>query len=462
MGEKNQQEQKDYQFIREKVIAKKKNRVGRLLCLTIGVLCAAILFGIVARIAFLLSDGPIRKILGLENETEQVEEIPTPTLAPTPPPTPTPTQKPSATPAPTPTESVVPQVSPVVPEDVTVVPTAVVTPSATPTPSISPQELYLGYYTEIHEALNTLAKETERGIVRIETAKSSPSWLDDTYEIQNETIGLILEKLPQKLMILVYQDRMEEADRFRVMISGEAYEATLWNSAPVYNLAVLCADISGMPPETKQQLEEVKFGDSDTLSVGTPVMALGSPNSFYGSREFGVVNGTDQISYVMDNSVMQFYTTIPYRTQGDYVIFNLEGEVVGLSGRTLRDGIPENVDSAIAVNEISDIIDCIRFDRNYVILGIIGKNIPRDILTENEIESGIYVEDVLSGSPAYEAGVKAGDILVSINDIPVANYRNLHTRLRGYLAGESVKISVIRTVRMTPKKIDLDVVFQSR
>jgi hypothetical protein len=146
LDEKKPAENGDYQFLREKIVSKKKGRIKKVLFVTLGTVVLAAVFGIVARFMFMVSDVPIGRLLGLS---------PTPTISPTPTRTPalSPTARP-ATPTPMPTPTPTPQV-PFTPTEA---------PSATPTevPSVTPTEAAsdnpIEQLKEMYEKLGGIAK----------------------------------------------------------------------------------------------------------------------------------------------------------------------------------------------------------------------------------------------------------------------------------------------------------------
>lgn len=97
MEQKDQEGNKEYQFIREKVVSKRKSRIKKMLLSFGFTIFLAVVFGVVARAVFLCADGPVRRLLGLENEPNTTPAArPTPTKSPVRPGTTPGTQKPGA------------------------------------------------------------------------------------------------------------------------------------------------------------------------------------------------------------------------------------------------------------------------------------------------------------------------------------------------------------------------------
>ncbi len=446
--EDKKQSKEEYQFIREKVI-KKKSRVGKVIRWTTFTIFLAAIFGVVARFVFLYADEPLRKLLGISSHggaavltPTDVPEPPDESAVPTPEPTPIPTETAGLTP------------------EATKMPKPTPTPMhTTPTPIIIKSPAV--EYEEMYAALREVAQQAEKSLVTLSVSVTGTSWLDGTYEIESETTGVVVERTSDHVLILTSLSRVAEASQVSVNIFGELYEAKLWKSEENYDLAVLAVSAVELPLRFLTEVVPAAFGDTKAPETGTPILALGNPNGHMGSMEFGMVTGIGSKQYIMDNSIELFQTDTSSVDAGDGVIVNLRGEILGLITHTLKP-TDESMCTVLGVTEIRHILKKMIAQQDVVYFGIIGEDIPTEILAEQGLGNGIYVAEVVPDSPADKAGIRMGDIILQFDESNIYSYRGFQTCLGIRSDGDEVKIKLMRTVRMIPKQMELAVVLKTK
>lgn len=219
---------------------------------------------------------------------------------------------------------------------------------------------------------------------------------------------------------------VENGKKFQCTLSDKReVTATLVGEDPLTDLAVLKLDLANLKPGDPIQF--ARFGDSDTLQIGDPVMAMGSPFSLSRSVTYGIVSNTERMLTGGEDDAGEMYFDGDQRTglfnrwiQHDAVInpgnsggplVNLKGEIVGVNARGGGDmgfAIPANVARSVA----EALIKHGEVPRSWY--GITIKSIKRTGLKE-----GVLVNSIVDDSPADKAGLKAGDVIVAIDGKPV-------------------------------------------
>lgn len=183
---------------------------------------------------------------------------------------------------------------------------------------------------------------------------------------------------------------------------------------PFTDLAVLKLNVEG-------KLPYVKLGDSSKIEAGQTVMAMGSPHGLSRSVSMGIVSVTERnlgnqgegISF--SNWIQTDAAINPGNSGGPLV--DLRGDVIGVNTMVLRGA--ENVGFAIPSNMVRQVVDSIiangRVARSWVGLDL-QEMLAR---TDDPTRQGVVVADIDPLSPAFEAGVQPGDILVAVNGAPV-------------------------------------------
>jgi 2-alkenal reductase len=240
---------------------------------------------------------------------------------------------------------------------------------------------------------------------------------------------------------------------FQVILSdGEKRNATLVGSDPLSDLAVVRMD--GSPPST------VSFGDSDALRQGQPVLAIGSPlGEFTGTVTSGVVSalnrdfpasaGTTGGEGIYTDLIQHDAAINPGNSGGP--LFDLAGRVIGVN--TL--GIPQSgvtpvqgLFFAIPSNHVANIASQLIKDGqvSYPYIGIEYQPISPDLAAQNDlpVDYGAYVLTAVQGGPAEQAGIRQGDIILSIGDQRIQGQTTFTEALFAQSAGDTVTITVLR------------------
>ena len=226
---------------------------------------------------------------------------------------------------------------------------------------------------------------------------------------------------------------------------GTTYQATIVGVDEDNDIALLKVDATGVTPVT--------FGDSDSMSVGDTVYAVGNP---LGELEFTMTSGmisaldrTITTSDGTDNGINMFQIDAAVNAgNSGGPVYNTSGQVIGIVTAKYSSSGVEGLGFAIPVNDAVAIANDLM--KNGTVtdraqLGITLQTIPDSAAQYYNMPKGAYVNAVNSGSCAEKAGLKAGDIITAIDDTAVSSGDALRSALRGYSAGESAALTVSRS-----------------
>ena len=455
--ERKEKQSEEYQFINEKIISKRKKKWLRKLGTVVFVICMAVLFGVVSQLAFLLSGNILKEWLGIEENRQEVElpkpaEQPRATLSPTPKPTltPVPTATPTAepTPAPTaePTMAVEPTVEPspeVTPEE-TPVPTATPTTEPTTEPEEVPKPTPINAYLQIYESIREVAAEVSDAFVTVEAIEQGVDWFQEVYEKRTRTTGLVLGNDGVDLLILVGTEQFAGATYIEVTFGEEVISGSIYSMDKDYGLAVIAVPLKGIPKDILAQVQPGILAEAEAISVGTPVIALGAPNGYEGSMEFGMITGLGSTVSVTDGEVAYFTTDIMEYPAGYGFVVNLEGEIMGMITHTHKQNREDGIFSAVSLDSIRGVIIKLLNNAERAYFGIKGQDVPKNLRKEYELTSGVYVSEVENASPALAAGIKAGDILVSVGGNSLEGIRSFSDVILECSTREIVQVKLYR------------------
>lgn len=229
-----------------------------------------------------------------------------------------------------------------------------------------------------------------------------------------------------------------------MLYDGTKYTASIVGFEADNDVAVLKIDAEG--------LSAVSFGDSDALTMGETVYAVGNPlGELAYSMSTGTISGLDRVITTEESvegiNMFQIDAAVNPGNSGGPV-YNSRGGVVGIvtakSGATNAEGLG----FAIPINDAESIADDlmtkgyvtgkaymgVRLDERYNSMYAQYYNMPL----------GAYVYSVDSGSAAERAGLQAGDIITKIGDTEITSYTGLRGALRGFSAGDTAPVTLYR------------------
>lgn len=249
--------------------------------------------------------------------------------------------------------------------------------------------------------------------------------------------------------ILTNYHVVEGVDEVRIILSDGNQQTAIIVGADLYaDLAVLKTE--GQPPAV------AVLGNSDLLKPGETVIAIGSPlGDFKNSVTVGVVSATGRAidtgqGYVIEG-LIQTDAAINQGNSGGPLV-NLAGEVVGINTLVVRSSntgsVAEGLGFALPINTARAVAEQIMqkgyFARPY--LGVRYQSIAPQVARAYNlpVEWGVYVTSIVPDSPAAQAGLQPGDIIIQIGDWPIDETHSYINSLFQYQPGDEVELIFVR------------------
>lgn len=235
--------------------------------------------------------------------------------------------------------------------------------------------------------------------------------------------------------------QVSDAKSIKVKIYGDdtEYSAEIIGTDSQTDLAVLKIDKTGLTP--------AELGDSSSVQIGEFVLAIGNPYNLDYSVTAGIISALNREMTVENTTynVIQADCAINSGNSGGALV-NGKGEVIGITTLKLAgDGI-EGVSFAIPVNETvpiyKELIEKGKISRPFV--GISGIDLDEATAIRNGLTKGIYVDSVVSGSGTEDAGIMAGDVIVSFDGKDVSTMDELNAIKNTKNIGDKIEIKLYR------------------
>ncbi len=250
-------------------------------------------------------------------------------------------------------------------------------------------------------------------------------------------------------LILTNSHVVNEADEIVVTLAdGRKFNAVLDNENPVVDLALLRIEDASF--DNKLSAEYVAaLGNSDDLKVGEWVIAIGSPFSLEGTVTAGIVSAKGrnlgQAKSLNYGNLIQTDASINPGNSGGPLL-NLDGKVIGINtainpnGQGLGFSIPINM----ARRMISDVEQFGEIQQSW--LGVAVQDVTQSIAgyLGLDVPKGALIQKVMNGTPAQEAGLKAGDVILKVNSLEIKDKDQLIYRIQEIPVGQTINLEVSR------------------
>ena len=229
------------------------------------------------------------------------------------------------------------------------------------------------------------------------------------------------------------------------LFDGSQYEVQVTGIDPLADVALLKLDTTDLPPGL---LRPATLGDSDAVHVGDPIMAIGDPLGLRQTVTLGIVSGIGrQIGVAFTEDLIQVDTPLNPGNSGG-PLFNADGEVVAVAEAIIW--LAENEGFAVPGNMIAAVLDDLKAGREPERgrIGISARNLTYKEATLFKLESpaGALVVSVEADSPADNAGLRGGDLIMAVDGRPVAGVLQLVRAIRNTRPGAKGTLSVVRSV----------------
>lgn len=283
------------------------------------------------------------------------------------------------------------------------------------------------------------------------TIQSSNYYGFGTQESEGAGSGFIVAKTKDNLMIATNNHVVSDATSLTVGFADDTTaKATVVGTDSSADLAVISVKIKDIKDSTASKIKVATLGSSDDLKVGEEVVAIGNALGYGQSVTTGVVSAKNREVSLTDGTMNLLQTDAainPGNSGG--VLINMDGQVVGINNVKLEDTSVEGMGYAIPITTAKTILtDLMNANsvstKDAAFLGVVGRDINESYSSALGIPSGIYVSQVVSGSPAEKAGISAGDVITKFEGNNVSTMSGLKEKLALKKANTKVKITFKR------------------
>jgi serine protease DegQ len=266
--------------------------------------------------------------------------------------------------------------------------------------------------------------------------------------------GVIIDAA--KGYVLTNNHVINQADKISIQLNdGREFDAKLIGGDDQSDIALLQV-------QNPSNLKQITIADSDALRVGDFAVAVGNPFGLGQTATSGIISALGRSGLNLEGleNFIQTDASINRGNSGG-ALLNLNGELIGINTAILAPGggsigigfaIPSNMAKTLS----QQLIQFGEVKRG--LLGIKGMEMSADIAKafKLNVQRGAFVSEVLPNSGSAKAGVKSGDVIVSLNDKPLSSFAELRSRIATTEPGAKVKLGLIREGKPMDVEVTLD------
>ena len=275
-------------------------------------------------------------------------------------------------------------------------------------------------------------------------------------ENQSSGSGIIVGENDTELLIVTNNHVISDSTELKVQfIDGSIADAKVKGTDANMDLAVIAVALDALENSTISNISIAVLGDSESLKVGEPAIAIGNALGYGQSVTTGVISALNrQIAMSEDGSttgmLIQTDAAINPGNSGG-ALLNVRGEVVGINSNKIGGSTIEGMGYAIPISNAKPIIEELMnretkdkvADAKKGYLAISGLDVTADVSAMYGMPEGVYVAQVYNGA-AYEAGILKGDIITAFDGSSVRTMKDLQGYLEYYEIGEEVMVTIQR------------------
>lgn len=292
---------------------------------------------------------------------------------------------------------------------------------------------------EFSDKVVGLVSSVKEGVVSVITTKIGAGVLLRPVPLRGVGSGFVID---EKGYIITNNHVVRNANVVSVILpDGKKFEARIISRDRSRDLALLKIEADGLKP--------LKLGDSDSARVGELVLAIGSPLGLPGPNvSMGVISATGRNiegkEVILEDLIQTDAAINPGNSGGPLI--NMKGEVIGVT--TAMIPYAQGISFAIPINSVKKFINMIiKYGRPiHPRIGVHVTNITPALQSYYglPVSKGVLVVKVLYGSPAYNGGIRDGDIIVSANNRDIGSARELRRELENSMERGSVFLKVLK------------------
>lgn len=319
------------------------------------------------------------------------------------------------------------------------------------------KEFTIDDYQKIQTQLYAIGNLANKSIVTITSVVSDTDWFNNSYEREGQGSGTIIGDEDGKLLILTERRIIKDASKISVtFIDDTVAPAELIKYDGNTGLAVLEVEKTKMESSTLSVIGVMSMGNSNSVHKGSIVIALGSPLGTNYSILTGSITSTSNEISTEDCNYSVYTTDIVANKNGSGILINTDGEMIGVVMQNYS-AASTGALTAVDANELKEIIALLSDSKDVPYLGVHISTVTEKIANTYGIPKGVYIKEVEMDSPAMNAGLQSGDVILKIDDQDITSADSYTEAVLGLTLKETYSVVFMREGSNGYKELTCDI-----
>lgn len=297
-------------------------------------------------------------------------------------------------------------------------------------------------YEQIYKDLSQLANAAGRYMVTVTGTVSEVDWMQDTNEREDTVSGVIVADNGVEYLILADLSGLGSAKVYHVSFwKGITQEAELKGKHSPTGIGIFAVRHTNLSENDKENIEIATLGNSvGSVTIGQPIIAVGRPIGENQSVLYGIVSAKSATLNLPDGVYQILDTDMGDSALAGGALINIKKEVIGLITESARRNKTHPYISAIGISDLKRLVEKLSNEEEIAYSGIRGLDVTKDAHDELGVPYGAYVSEVLMQSPAMEAGILNGDILVQVDENVINSFADYKRALLDKKPGDTMTL----------------------
>lgn len=321
------------------------------------------------------------------------------------------------------------------------------------------EESLIAMYNAMYDEMQKVAQSAMSYMVTVTGINSDEDWFAVLDDSSKQASGIIIAQNESAFYVLTEYDAVDTVERVVVTFCDNTMaDGRYQMHDPNTGLTILKVDKHTVTVETRGKIQVASLGNSTRISQGDAVIAIGCPMGYRNSVVYGQITSTTNMISTWDKQYNLLTTNMLGSNEGNGVLINLDGNVIGIVVQNLGLDNYENVIVGLPISQLKETIEMLSNGEPLPCLGIKGQAVTDEVANQTGMPKGIYVSAVKSNSPAFDAGIRNGDIITFFEGEEVHTMPQYTEQLYGINAGAIADLKIMRKGTEGYREFDFKVV----
>ncbi|ETP73451.1 trypsin-like serine protease [Lachnospiraceae bacterium JC7] len=298
-------------------------------------------------------------------------------------------------------------------------------------------------YERMNSALQQVAASADHSLVEVRSRETANDFFGQLVKSGKSSAGVVIARTSGEVLILTSDTVARDSGSIEAVFYGDkTYSASVKSVDEADGIAIVSVPLTSLSYRDVQGIRIISMGDSSMIRRGDMIIAVGAPAGVYSSSTVGSVASVAYNTVSADGNIKDMIADIDIDPSYGSFVLNTDGELVGWI-KSDEKASEHGYEHIVGISDYLDVIETISNGTEFAYLGLKAQEMTQE-MTEARLPEGLYIRESIQNSPAYDAGIQNGDVLVGINDKEIRKMVDYHEALRELRVGDEADVAIMR------------------